>query len=136
VVHAEIRYHRVEAPIGIGQSLGVAFTELQVRMCLPRLVQHRSRKIESDRAGTALCRRSGHNPGAAADVQHLCSGGNASCVEQCLDKRRGGSREGRAVLQRRLLPPGMLEGPDGFGIESCHVAGYSIDQLGARVGGS
>src|SRR4030095_4544853 len=62
-------------------------------------------------------------------IQHLRPGGDASRVEQRLDERCGSSREGRVVLHRRLLPAGRLEGPDGFEIESCHVAGYSIDQL-------
>ena len=85
--------------------------------------------------GATHCRRRGNEPGAAADIQHLRPGCDAGRIEQCLDKRRGGSCEGRIVLRRRLLPAGMLERMHRLGIEYRHVSD-SIDQRGARTAGS
>jgi hypothetical protein len=133
MVNPEIRHHRIEAAIGMGQRRGVALVELQLRMRLPRLHQHRRREIQPAGPGAAHCRRRGNEPGAAADIQHLRPGSDAGRIEQRLDEGCG-VREGRVVLRRRLLPAGMLEGADGLGIDPCHVAGY-IDQLGTRTAG-
>src|SRR5437879_10036385 len=117
MVNSEIRHDRVERRIRVGQRLGIALIETQMRLPVSRLGQHRRGKIEPRDVGATRRCRGGDDSGAAADIEDAPTGRYVRGIEQGLDKPRARPREGAVVFGRRALPAGMLEGPDGFGIK-------------------
>jgi hypothetical protein len=114
---AKARHDRIKRGVGKRHRLGVAFGEMQCRMCGARLGQHRRREIEP---GDHRAARGGFprdEPGAAAPIEHCRPQRDAGGVEQRVGEFARCLGEGHLVMRRRLLPAGMLEGADGVRVE-------------------